>query len=390
MKPAPAIIRRFSSGPNHHFFGYYGICPWNAEGNRHLALETAFHDRAPDVDDIAGVGFIERESGLFHHVTETRAFNLQQGSMLHWIHAADSEEFTFNDWENDRVVSRAVDPDSGRRRTLGAAIAAVSPGKPVALGLNYARTYACRRVTGYANKFYSPETMELVPAGDGLFRIDLCSGHAELLLSIAGIERLLPCRMAPDQFRWIEHVTFNTNGTRILFVSRVTQKDNRHLDSLWTAAADGSGLQCLIEYGHFVSHSAWLDPNTVMISCNVLGRMGFVLLDVAGNTMKPMPIEKFPQDGHNAFSPDFRWIVCDTYPQGPSRISSLFLYDRQNQRTHTLGAFHHDGQFTKDCRCDLHPRWSRDGTRISFDSVHEGNRQIYEADVSRIVHADAQ
>ena len=27
--------------------------------------------------------------------------------------------------------------------------------------------------------------------------------------------------------------------------------------------------------------------------------------------------------------------------------------------------------------CDLHPRWDAKGNMVSFDSIHEGTRQIY-------------
>lgn len=314
------MIRRLSSGPNHHFFGYYGICPWDATGKYHLALETTFHDRAPDVDDVAGVGVIECASGHFRRMAETRAFNLQQGSMLHWIDTGSGQEFTYNDWEGSRLVSRAVNPASGERRTLNAAIAAVSPCEPLAIGLNYARTYACRRVTGYANSLYSRATLEIAPAGDGLFRLDLRNGRSELFVSIADVERILPFKQVTDQPRWFEHVIFNTDGTRLLFVCRITQGDRRALDSLWMADSDGRNLQCLVEYGHYVSHLAWFVPDTLMVSCNVLGKTEFVALDVIRKTMKSLMIEKFPQDGHHAFSPDFRWLVCDTYPRGPERM----------------------------------------------------------------------
>jgi dipeptidyl aminopeptidase/acylaminoacyl peptidase len=50
----------------------------------------------------------------------------------------------------------------------------------------------------------------------------------------------------------------------------------------------------------------------------------------------------------------------------------------------SLGKFHSDEQFRGDIRCDLHPRWSPDGSTVSFDSVHEGDRQIYLVDVSDI------
>jgi Tol biopolymer transport system component len=37
-------------------------------------------------------------------------------------------------------------------------------------------------------------------------------------------------------------------------------------------------------------------------------------------------------------------------------------------------------------RCDTHPRYSPDGTKVVIDSTHEGlGRQMYLIDVSRIV-----
>jgi hypothetical protein len=36
-------------------------------------------------------------------------------------------------------------------------------------------------------------------------------------------------------------------------------------------------------------------------------------------------------------------------------------------------------------RCDLHPRWGRDGRAVCIDSAHEGARQMYVLDVSGLV-----
>ena len=38
-----------------------------------------------------------------------------------------------------------------------------------------------------------------------------------------------------------------------------------------------------------------------------------------------------------------------------------------------------------ECRCDLHPRFSRDGRRVVIDAPHEGGRQLFLLDVSAIV-----
>jgi len=378
------MITRLSTGPQHHFFGYYGICPWDSTDRYHLALRTDFHERAPTPEDRAEVGLIDANSGRFTPFAATRAFNLQQGSMMHWIDAGFGEEFTFNDWEGDRLVSRAVDPRTRVQRTIDGAIAAVSPFGSLAIGPNYARMSVCRRVVGYANRSYSLEDLTPIPDDDGLFRIDLQTGRTELLIAISDVHRLLPYQGIDQQPHWFNHAVFNPDGTRLVFFCRVMQP-GRFLDSLWTVNTDGTGLGCLIEYGHFVSHLAWYDLDTIMVSCDVLGSMQFVSLNVRSGQIAGMQMAEFPPDGHNAFSPDYRWVVCDTYPKGPDRECGLLLHDRTTHQTHHLGSFVHPAHIRGAWRCDLHPRWSRGGRVITFDSVHEGTRQIYAVDVSGIV-----
>ena len=61
------------------------------------------------------------------------------------------------------------------------------------------------------------------------------------------------------------------------------------------------------------------------------------------------------------------------------------LYDIERKGKIGLGQFYSEEIFTGDIRCDLHPRWSSDRKMITFDSVHEGSRQIYLANVEEIV-----
>ena len=61
------------------------------------------------------------------------------------------------------------------------------------------------------------------------------------------------------------------------------------------------------------------------------------------------------------------------------------LYKPTEDLLLTMGRFYADPNINGEFRCDLHPRWSRDGKRLCFDSIHEGSRQVYALDVSRIV-----
>ncbi|MCK5525736.1 MAG: hypothetical protein KAJ05_01210, partial [Candidatus Latescibacteria bacterium] len=79
-----------------------------------------------------------------------------------------------------------------------------------------------------------------------------------------------------------------------------------------------------------------------------------------------------------------RWILTDTYPDG-DRMRTLLLYCPEENRRVDLGRFHSSELFEGEIRCDLHPRWSRDGRQVCFDSIHEETRQIYVMDVAEIV-----
>ncbi len=87
------------------------------------------------------------------------------------------------------------------------------------------------------------------------------------------------------------------------------------------------------------------------------------------------------RDGHCSYAPSRRWILNDTYPD-ERRLQHLMLYHPFEKRRVDLGAFYLPPQLTGPVRCDLHPRWSRDGTQVCIDSAHEGTRQVYVVDVS--------
>ena len=52
-----------------------------------------------------------------------------------------------------------------------------------------------------------------------------------------------------------------------------------------------------------------------------------------------------------------------------------------------LGRFHSPPRYAGPVRCDLHPRWSRDGGQVCIDSVHEGSRQMYVIDAAKALDA---
>jgi hypothetical protein len=296
--------------------------------------------------------------------------------MMHWI----DEEFTFNKWENGTLVSRALNPKTKEIRTIHGAILAVSPTERIAIGLNYQRMAHCRSVVGYANEI-EPSEIKAQPEDDGLYLLDLQDGTSKLVLSIADVISTVSDERLVEGRAWFNHVLFNTDGTRVLFFCRVRHEKGFY-SSLWTVNPDGSDLNMQIPFGYRVSHFDWKISTQILVSSDIVNEMGFVEFTDGMKNFKPIGRGVLPNDGHASYSPDRQWLLCDTYPRGSERLAELMLYHIAENRKIVLGEFHHDEQFSGDIRCDLHPRWSSDGKTITFDSVHEGSRQIYCIDLT--------
>lgn len=62
----------------------------------------------------------------------------------------------------------------------------------------------------------------------------------------------------------INHITFNPDGTRFVFLARCVLPSNRRVTALLTANADGSGMRCLSE-DDLQSHYHWCDARRLLM-----------------------------------------------------------------------------------------------------------------------------
>jgi hypothetical protein len=56
-------IRTLTSGPNHHFFGYYAVSPWNRAGDKMICVESTFQNRMPRPNEAATIVEINPATG---------------------------------------------------------------------------------------------------------------------------------------------------------------------------------------------------------------------------------------------------------------------------------------------------------------------------------------
>lgn len=302
--------------------------------------------------------------------------------MLQWVPAVSDTRIIYNDRISDRFVSIILDVKTGARRTLPRPVYTISNDGKSALSLNFSRNAITRPGYGY-NGLKDQFEDESHPAEDGVYLMNLETGNHELIVSIDRVANYEPDETMSDAKHWVNHILFSPDDKRFFFLHRWKRKEGGFHTRAYTANPDGSELYLLpIEHG---SHFIWYDNNRILIWAHTKerGSKYYLCTDQTGE-VEVMGEGILTKNGHCTVSPDGRWVLTDEYP-GSDNKRPLILYNPASETRVDIGRFLSPPELTGELRCDLHPRWSRDGNYVCIDSAHEGTRQMYVLDVSSIV-----
>ncbi len=378
------IVKPVTFGPKHHFFGYYDKSPWNASGNLLLAHEMDFNERPPTANDPATIGVVRLDkANSFLPLTQTYAWNWQQGSMLQW-HPSDPDNLIlYNDRRDNAFVGIVRSINDGEIRVYCRPFSAVTPDGRKALSLNFARLHERRPGYGYAG---IPDTWsgEKFPDDDGIYQTDLETGQSRLIVSLKQLALNKPTNEMLNTFHWVNHIQINPEGSRFAFLHRWRIRQEKWGTRLYTSNLDGAALNCLLD-GDMISHYDWMDNQGLLAWARLPGSEDrFVLCKDRNNEKQVIGENILTEDGHCSFSPDREWIMTDTYPDRHA-MRTLMLFRMNDGRKLNLARLFSPVEIWGEIRCDLHPRWSRDGKQICLDSIHSGERQMYIIDLNGII-----
>ena len=364
------------------FFGYYDKSPWSFDSRYYLV--HIFDHRHKDKLKIA---VYNCETGKLEFIDKIPAFNFQQGAMLRWLDRK-NYQCIYNTVEEGNLVAKIRDAVSGEEiKTIPMPIQTINPQGTEALTLNYKRLDKIRPEYGY-NINVRNFSGDMPYEEDGIWRIDLETGESEIILSLAHLIALNHNKTMDKSQHKINHIMYSPSGKRFVFMHRWVGPYGQ-ISRLYAANTDGSELYCLAD-DKMVSHYFWLDDKHLIAwarkepvgdkyfrlkdNSNDFEIIGEGILDIYG-------------DGHPHVHPDKEWIITDTYPN-KARIRELLLYNLKTNKLLVVGAFRSPLKYDRAYRCDFHPRWSSDGTKISIDSVHDGFRNSYIIDVTKIISED--
>lgn len=388
VRAATAPIRSITKGPKFHWFAYYDKLQFDPTGRYALANEVDFEHRSPRPDDVIRVGMIDLQDGdRWIELGESRAWNWQQGCMLQWLPGS-RDEVIWNDRVEDRFVSHILNVHTRKTRTLPAPVYSISPDAKWAVYPDFRRLNQTRPGYGYTG-IPDPYESELFSEDAGIWRLDMETGKSSLILSFGAAARVPNPHSPwePSAKHWFNHLLHSPDGSRFIFLHRWRgPAQGRGFGTrMFTASANGQDLCVVDPYGG-TSHFIWRDPVHILAWAKhpSYGERFYLYKDKT-DQIKVIGKDVMTRNGHCTYLPGNKWILNDTYPDS-ERLQHLYLFEVATDRRVALGAFRSDPAYTGEWRCDLHPRFSPDGTKVSIDSPHGGNgRQIYLVDVSSIV-----
>jgi hypothetical protein len=409
----PYIKEVFSSpNSNSYFFGYYNYSPISKDGTKMLAHKIFFEGRMPSKDDEVEIGYFNLETQKWHKISESRAFNWQQGAMLQWLGPDYNDKFIYNDVEQNKFISKIVDIKNNSSRTIPYAIYGIDSKGTFSISLNFERCYWTRAYS-YAS-IRNKNWDQNVPSNDGIFKIDLSTGEAKRIISI---QKILDLSKENDQKpHWFEHIMLNPKGDRFSFYHRFGNNSD-FSTRVYTADINGCNVwEHPYSRGDQYSHLGWQDDKSYVLYTKPMStrESSYKKFEESNNRNKflvslyrkyvkpviPMRLSKIVmnsnsyysltidqneiieeinpkvlnQDGHPSFSKNGRYMLTDTY-EDESSFRYLLLYDTFLKKVIELGSFF---STYNSCgwRADLHPRFSFNENYIIIDSTHNGYHQV--------------
>lgn len=370
----PGLVQ-ISSDDTAHNFGYYDKCPWSADQRYMIYLAPGKATKnyvSTECTDIVLYDCRNQEERIIAH---TNVWNSQQGSMLQWLGPDFQSKIIYNDFRDGKFCSVIHSIEDGTEQTLRLPVYSVSNDGKKAITLDFSRLNTFAPGYGYGNL---PDDSQYITAPDSpcLWLLDLENNTVkELPFTYKSLSEWNPHDGMKEGFHKVNHIMLNPSARRFMFIHRWIVNGVKH-HRLITCNIDGSEPYILLDDG-MVSHNNWKDDETIISYCFTKenGDAYHILYDQT-HRRKVIGQGVLNVDGHPSFSPNRKFIITDTYPDF-KRKQSLYLIRVTDWEIKSLGYIYSNVSYRNDVRCDLHPRWSRDGRMVCIDGAKDKLRQVY-------------
>ena len=211
--------RRVTDGPKDHLLAsYFAIDSWSPNKRYISVLETELNGRLPEAGERCTIGFVDLEDGnRFIPFSTTRTWNFQEAAMAFWL-PGEKDTVVFNDMRGGKFCAVVMNWKTKQERVYPYPVAAVSEDGTWAISINYARLFLTRPDYGYHGNGQDPRKGVVFPDDDGLWKVNLKTGEAKLIVSCADVKGMVPEVKSADGMSYLCHTVISKDGKRIYFL----------------------------------------------------------------------------------------------------------------------------------------------------------------------------
>ncbi|MEX0882340.1 MAG: hypothetical protein WDZ72_02595 [Cyclobacteriaceae bacterium] len=189
--------------------------------------------------------------------------------MAHWLGTSPDSLIIYNDLREGKFVSIIMNVHTKEElKTIPYPISAVSPDGKKAVSINFARLRITRKDYGYGGEGQDNKAQVQFPKDEGIFLINLETGDAKLIVSIADIKNQVP-KVPQEGIEYFNHTLFSREGSKIFWLARATPQRNT---SSFTVNTDGLEIQRCFPDVWGGSHFDWLSGDELMVTSEFDGR----------------------------------------------------------------------------------------------------------------------
>ncbi len=371
--------------PNHeYFFGYYDKSPWDATGRYMLCMRANDTWSEPDPSTSMDILLLDTQvPETVKILSSPITWNVQQGCMAQWLGPDFGKRIIYNDLRNGKFCSVILDVSTGAERILPLPVYTVSNDGKTALSLDFSRLHSLR--LGYGYSALPEKTKDIaLPETTCIWKMDIETGEVTELFKYTDFANFQPRPEMQEEgsVHKVNHLMLSPNGKRFMVLYRWFCGQRKYT-RLITCNVDGTDMYVLSD-DDMVSHCYWKDNEHIIAFENKHGEgTGYYLMK--DKTQEYTHLwSHLTNDGHPSYCPtDKSLVVFDTYPDR-ARIQEIKVArdtDVEGKDIKVLARVFAPFKYDNDTRCDLHPRWSRDGKKVCFDACFEGHRGLYVVNV---------
>lgn len=385
IKSEGNIIRVSPNDPSQEFFfGYYDKSPWSGDGRYVLCMRAKNTWSEPDPLSGAEIVLFDLDYDIDDDnycrvVAKTRTWNVQQGCMAQWLGPDFKDTIIYNDMRDGNYCSVILNVMSGKERVLPMPVYTVSTDGKTALSLDFSRLHSLRLGYGYSAL---PEATKDVALPDTtcIWKMNIETGEVTPLLKYTDFANFQPRSemLEEGSVHKVNHLMLSPNGKRFMVLYRWFCGQRKYT-RLITCNVDGTDMYVLND-DDMTSHCFWKNDEEIIAfeRKKEYGPGYYLMKDKTQEWQHLWPA--LSNDGHPSYCPtDNSLVVFDTYPSR-SRVQEVKVCrdtDIEGKDLKVIARVFAPFKYDNDTRCDLHPRWSRDGKKVCFDSVFEGHRGLY-------------